>query len=208
MCQTYWHISCWDSSLIRFDRDRETTTLFFIRQPEAEIGLIRTKFRSKKCPVSTESADIYVEANISLINRSKGFFFDMFFLSFSFVFDIIMSSAVAILSTLSDLKNNSKHDKYDPQTCKTIHNKLDQEAREQGLSYEERFQIVTTKTKRLFVIDFHLIFCSKARKNMSVVDKWATVFPEGISQCLREYWKERMSTAPLDPRFPNANQTK
>lgn len=43
---------------------------------------------------------------------------------------------------------------------------------------------------------------------MSVYDKWASIFPGGIAQCLKEYWKERMSTAPLDPRFPNVNQTK
>ncbi|CAF4099241.1 unnamed protein product [Rotaria magnacalcarata] len=53
-----------------------------------------------------------------------------------------------------------------------------------------------------------LILLSMARKNMSVYKKWETIFPSGISKCLWEYWKERMSTPPLDPRFPNVNQTK
>ena len=48
----------------------------------------------------------------------------------------------------------------------------------------------------------------QAKKNLTVFDKWASIFPAGISQCLKEYWKERASTAPLDPRFPQANQTK
>jgi hypothetical protein len=43
---------------------------------------------------------------------------------------------------------------------------------------------------------------------MSVYDKWATIFPTGIAQCLKEYWKERISTPALDPRFPNVNQSK
>lgn len=99
-----------------------------------------------------------------------------------------MSSASAILTALSDLTNNPKLEHYDPHLCRDIHIKLDKEAREQGLSYEERFEM--------------------AKKNMTVYDKWASIFPSGISQCLKEYWKERMSTAPLDPRFPNVNQTK
>ena len=58
---------------------------------------------------------------------------------------------------------------------------------------------------------YHPTFCLRlfqAKKNMSVYDKWASIFPTGIAQCLKEYWKERMSSAPLDPRFPNVNQTK
>jgi hypothetical protein len=53
-----------------------------------------------------------------------------------------MSSASAILTALSDLTNNPKLEHYDPHLCKDIHIKLDKEAREQGLSYEERFQMV------------------------------------------------------------------
>ncbi len=53
-----------------------------------------------------------------------------------------MSSATAILTALSDLTNNPKLERYDPHLCKDIHIKLDKEAREQGLSYEERFDMV------------------------------------------------------------------
>ncbi|CAF4216811.1 unnamed protein product [Rotaria socialis] len=102
--------------------------------------------------------------------------------------DIIMSSATAILTSLSDLTNKPQLEHYDPNICRDIHIKLDKEAREQGLTYQERFEM--------------------ARKNMSVYKKWETIFPSGISKCLWEYWKERMSAAPLDPRFPNVNQTK
>ncbi|CAF0743817.1 unnamed protein product [Rotaria sp. Silwood1] len=99
-----------------------------------------------------------------------------------------MSSASAILTSLSDLTNNPKLEQYDPHLCKDIHIKLDKEARDQGLSFQERYEM--------------------ARKNMSVYKKWESVFPSGISQCLKEYWKERMSAPSLDPRFPNTNQTK
>jgi hypothetical protein len=117
-----------------------------------------------------------------------------------------MSSASAILTALSDLTNNPKLEHYDPHLCKDIHIKLDKEAREQGLSYEERFEMVRTK---IFVLNSLKIFSIfKAKKNMTVYDKWASIFPVGIAQCLKEYWKERMSSAPLDPRFPNVNQTK
>lgn len=53
-----------------------------------------------------------------------------------------MSSASAILTALSDLTHNPKLEHYDPHICKDIHIKLDKEAREQGLSYEERFDMV------------------------------------------------------------------
>jgi hypothetical protein len=53
-----------------------------------------------------------------------------------------MSSASAILTSLSDLTNNPKLEHYDPHLCKDIHIKLDKEAREQGLSYQERFDMV------------------------------------------------------------------
>jgi hypothetical protein len=53
-----------------------------------------------------------------------------------------MSSASAILTALSDLTNNPKLEHYDPHLCKDIHIKLDKEARDQGLSYEERFEMV------------------------------------------------------------------
>jgi hypothetical protein len=56
-----------------------------------------------------------------------------------------MSSASAILTALSDLTNNPKLEHYDPHLCKDIHIKLDKEAREQGLSYQERFDMVLTK---------------------------------------------------------------
>ena len=116
-----------------------------------------------------------------------------------------MSSASAILTALSDLTNNPKLEHYDPHICKDIHIKLDKEAREQGLSYQERFDMVRTN---VFHQSVHSFSVFQARKNMSVYDKWASIFPNGIAQCLKEYWKERMSTAPLDPRFPNVNQTK
>ncbi len=53
-----------------------------------------------------------------------------------------MSSVSAILTSLSDLTNNPKLEHYDPHLCQDIHIKLDKEARDQGLSYEERFEMV------------------------------------------------------------------
>lgn len=53
-----------------------------------------------------------------------------------------MSSASAILTALSDLTNNPKLERYDPHLCRDIHIKLDKEALEQGLSYEDRFEMV------------------------------------------------------------------
>lgn len=53
-----------------------------------------------------------------------------------------MSSATAILTSLSDLTNNKALERYDPNICKDIHIKLDKESREQGLSYQERFEMV------------------------------------------------------------------
>jgi cytochrome c oxidase subunit 6b len=42
--------------------------------------------------------------------------------------------------------------------------------------------------------------------------KWETVYPKGISQCLREYFYRNswIDSYPLeyDPRFPNTNQAK
>jgi hypothetical protein len=63
-----------------------------------------------------------------------------------------MSSASAILTALSDLTNNPKLEHYDPHLCKDIHIKLDKEAREQGLSYEERFQMVKKNLILIFFI--------------------------------------------------------
>ncbi|UJR14003.1 hypothetical protein I4U23_001003 [Adineta vaga] len=99
-----------------------------------------------------------------------------------------MSFSPKIFTSLSELTENPKLNRYDPHLCKDIHIQLDREARKQGLSYEERFEM--------------------ARKNLTVFDKWSSIFPVGISQCLQEYWKERVNSAPLDPRFPNVNQTK
>ncbi len=56
-----------------------------------------------------------------------------------------MTSASSIITALSDLTNNPKLDHYDTHLCKDIHITLDKEAREQGLSYEERFEIVKKK---------------------------------------------------------------
>lgn len=53
-----------------------------------------------------------------------------------------MSSAVAILTTLSEVSNDPKSEHYDPHVCKSIHIQLDKEAREAGLSYQERFDMV------------------------------------------------------------------
>jgi hypothetical protein len=70
------------------------------------------------------------------------FYLSRNFVSLKISVDIIMSSATAILTSLSDLTNNPKLDHYDPHLCKDIHIKLDKEARDQGLSYEERFEMV------------------------------------------------------------------
>ena len=51
----------------------------------------------------------------------------------------------SILTSLSDLTKNLKLNHYDPHLCKDIHIKLDQTAREQGLSYEERFEMVNQR---------------------------------------------------------------
>ena len=64
-----------------------------------------------------------------------------------------MSSASAILTSLSDLTNNPKLDHYDPHLCKDIHIKLDKEARDQGLSYEERFEMV--KSQKIYLLFFN-----------------------------------------------------
>lgn len=41
------------------------------------------------------------------------------------------------------------------------------------------------------------------------MDKWQQVFPAGVSECLREYFRSRASWSPrFDPRFPNSNQAK
>ena len=73
-----------------------------------------------------------------------------------------MSSASAILTALSDLTNNPKLEHYDPHLCKDIHIKLDKEAREQGLGYEERFEMVIKKFSfYLFYIKFYFILGKK-----------------------------------------------
>ncbi len=72
-----------------------------------------------------------------------------------------MSSASAILTALSDLTNNPKLEHYDPHLCKDIHIKLDKEAREQGLSYEERFEMVRTK---FFIFNSVFILNLRPRK--------------------------------------------
>lgn len=55
----------------------------------------------------------------------------------------------SILTSLSDLTKNPKLNYYDPHLCKDIHIKLDQAAREQGLSYEERFEMVNQRISSL-----------------------------------------------------------
>ncbi len=41
------------------------------------------------------------------------------------------------------------------------------------------------------------------------MDKWQQVFPTGISECLKEYFRSKASWSPrFDPRFPNTNQAK
>ena len=41
------------------------------------------------------------------------------------------------------------------------------------------------------------------------MSKWEQVFPAGVSECLREYFKSKALWAPkFDPRFPNQNQAK
>ena len=53
-----------------------------------------------------------------------------------------MSSASAILTALSDLTNNPKLERYDPDLCRDIHFKLDKDAKDQGMDYQERFEMV------------------------------------------------------------------
>jgi hypothetical protein len=53
-----------------------------------------------------------------------------------------MATPPSILTYLSDINSNPKLNHYNPHLCKDIHIKLDQEAREEGLSYEERFEMV------------------------------------------------------------------
>jgi len=60
-----------------------------------------------------------------------------------------MSSALSIVTSLSDFVNNPKFDRYDPDVCKSIHVKLDQETKDKGLSYDERFDAV----KSIEIID-------------------------------------------------------
>lgn len=41
------------------------------------------------------------------------------------------------------------------------------------------------------------------------MDKWAKIFPAGITECLAEYFRAKASWSPkFDPRFPNQQQTK
>ena len=49
----------------------------------------------------------------------------------------------------------------------------------------------------------------KARNNFLVMDKWSQVFPVGVSECLKEYFRSKAIWSPrFDPRFPNTNQAK
>lgn len=72
-----------------------------------------------------------------------------------------MSSASAILTALGDLTNNPKLERYDPHLCKDIHIKLDKEAREQGLSYDERFEMVNKFILEILLIN--IIFLGKKK---------------------------------------------
>jgi len=67
-----------------------------------------------------------------------------------------MATSSSILTSLSDLNNNPKLNSYDPHLCKDIHIKLDQEAREEGLSYEERFKMVR---ENLHFIQRQILLC-------------------------------------------------
>lgn len=54
-----------------------------------------------------------------------------------------------------------------------------------------------------------VIYFLKARNNFVVMNKWEQIFPSGITDCLRDYFKSRAIWAPkFDPRFPNQNQAK
>jgi hypothetical protein len=75
-----------------------------------------------------------------------------------------MSSASAILTALSDLTNNPKLEHYDPHLCKDIHIKLDKEAREQGLSYQERFDMVITKKCYISIYEKKNLFNFRPKK--------------------------------------------
>ena len=75
-----------------------------------------------------------------------------------------MSSPSAILTALSDLTNNPKLEHYDPHLCRDIHIKLDKEAREQGLSYDERFEMVRKKNYRFGFFSLDNFFYSRQKK--------------------------------------------
>jgi hypothetical protein len=66
-----------------------------------------------------------------------------------------MAISPSVLTSLSDINSNPKLNYDDPHLCKNIHIKLDQEAREEGLGYEERFEMVYRKrTSSSFEYDF------------------------------------------------------
>ena len=49
----------------------------------------------------------------------------------------------------------------------------------------------------------------KARNNFVTMDKWEQVFPAGVSECLKEYFRSKAIWTPqFDARFPNSNQAK
>lgn len=75
-----------------------------------------------------------------------------------------MSSALSIVTSLSDYVNNPKFDRYDPAVCKSIHVKLDQETKDKGLSYDERFDAVKSIERRLTNLIRFVVFFSLGKK--------------------------------------------
>lgn len=88
-----------------------------------------------------------------------------------------MSSALSILSSLSDLKDNPKFEHYDPHVCRDIHIKLDQDAREKGLSYEERFDAVKPQISLKKRIELFAFYSFRQRKTCPFMRNGLRFFP-------------------------------
>jgi len=100
-----------------------------------------------------------------------------------------MASPDVIIKAVNETSNNQDLSRYDENVCLAIQKKLDSNLKEKDLSISER-----------------AVF---ARNNFVVMDKWEKIFPVGITECLREYFRERAIWAPkFDSRFPNQNQVK
>ena len=100
-----------------------------------------------------------------------------------------MANAELVVNALKDLSNKKELSRYDENVCLDIHKRLDAKLNEKNLSISEKSQF--------------------GRQNYHVMDKWSQVFPAGVSECLKEYFRHKAMWAPkFDPRFPNQNQVK